>query len=52
MNQHTSFLKRAVTLGVESVNNVTQAAIRDACRTRQTDQLDDCVIYTSCEPCP
>ncbi|WP_269390671.1 hypothetical protein [Bacillus amyloliquefaciens] len=18
----------------------------------QTDQLDDCVIYTSCEPCP
>ncbi|WP_404978235.1 hypothetical protein [Bacillus amyloliquefaciens] len=26
--------------------------MRDACRTRQTDQLDDCVIYTSCEPCP
>ncbi|MEW4058115.1 nucleoside deaminase [Bacillus siamensis] len=84
MNQHTSFLKRAVTLGVESVdegggpfgcvivkngvivaegqNNVTSSndptahaevtAIRNACRTLQTYQLDDCVIYTSCEPCP
>ncbi|WP_415926531.1 hypothetical protein [Bacillus amyloliquefaciens] len=26
--------------------------MRNACRTFQTDQLDDCVIYTSCEPCP
>ncbi|WP_280146401.1 hypothetical protein P5487_006635 [Bacillus amyloliquefaciens] len=26
--------------------------MRNACRTLQTDQLDDCVIYTSCEPCP
>lgn len=27
-------------------------AIRDACRTLGTFQLDGCIIYTSCEPCP
>src|SRR5262245_60552893 len=27
-------------------------AIRDACRNLQSFQLDDCEIYTSCEPCP
>lgn len=27
-------------------------AIRDACRRLQTFRLDDCEIYTSCEPCP
>lgn len=27
-------------------------AIRDACRQLGHFQLDDCVIYTSCEPCP
>lgn len=27
-------------------------AIRDACKKLNTFQLDDCVIYTSCEPCP
>jgi len=27
-------------------------AIRDACATLGSFQLDDCVIYTSCEPCP
>jgi guanine deaminase len=27
-------------------------AIREACRTLQTFQLDECVIYASCEPCP
>ncbi len=27
-------------------------AIRDACQTLQTFQLDGCVVYTSCEPCP
>jgi guanine deaminase len=27
-------------------------AIRDACRFLQAFQLDDCEIYTSCEPCP
>lgn len=27
-------------------------AIRDACKTLGTHQLDGCEIYTSCEPCP
>ena len=27
-------------------------AIRKACKALNTFQLDDCVIYTSCEPCP
>ena len=27
-------------------------AIRDACQRLGTFQLDDCPIYTSCEPCP
>ena len=27
-------------------------AIRDACKKLGTFQLDDCIIYTSCEPCP
>jgi guanine deaminase len=27
-------------------------AIRDACTTLGTFQLDDCEVYTTCEPCP
>ena len=27
-------------------------AIRDACRNLKSFQLDGCVVYTSCEPCP
>lgn len=27
-------------------------AIRDACKTLDHYQLDDCILYTSCEPCP
>jgi guanine deaminase len=27
-------------------------AIRDACRNLNTFHLDDCIILTSCEPCP
>jgi len=27
-------------------------AIRDACSNLDTFQLDGCVVYTSCEPCP
>src|SRR5215217_6224373 len=43
-------------------NNVTSScdptahaevdAIRKACATLQKFQLDDCELYTSCEPCP
>jgi len=46
----------------EGVNQVTATndptahaeivAIRRACQALQTFQLDDCEIYTSCEPCP
>lgn len=27
-------------------------AIRDACKNLQTFQLNDCEVFTSCEPCP
>lgn len=27
-------------------------AIREACQTLQSHQLDNCIIYSSCEPCP
>ncbi len=27
-------------------------AIRDACNNLSTHQLTDCIIYSSCEPCP
>lgn len=27
-------------------------AIREACKTLDSFQLNDCVLYTSCEPCP
>lgn len=27
-------------------------AIRNACKNIQSFQLEDCIIYTSCEPCP
>ena len=46
----------------EGVNRVTSTndptahaevvAIRDACRNLNSFQLDGCVVYTSCEPCP
>ena len=41
---------------VTSANDPTAhaeiVAIRDACRRLKTFQLDDCALYTSCEPCP
>jgi len=46
----------------EGVNQVTATndptahaevvAIRDACKKLDSFQLDGCVVYTSCEPCP
>ena len=41
---------------VTSTNDPTAhaevVAIRAACRNLNSFQLEDCVIYTSCEPCP
>lgn len=41
---------------VTSTNDPTAhaevTAIRDACKNLNTFQLEDCEIYTSCEPCP
>ena len=41
---------------VTSTNDPTAhaevVAIRDACKNLGAFQLDDCEIYTSCEPCP
>lgn len=41
---------------VSSTNDPTAhaevTAIRDACKNLSSYQLDDCEIYTSCEPCP
>jgi tRNA(Arg) A34 adenosine deaminase TadA len=41
---------------VTSTNDPTAhaevVAIRNACRRLKTYQLDDCDLYTSCEPCP
>jgi tRNA(Arg) A34 adenosine deaminase TadA len=41
---------------VTSTNDPTAhaevTAIREACAALQTFQLDDCELYTSCEPCP
>ena len=41
---------------VTSTNDPTAhaeiVAIRNACKNLDSFQLDDCTIYTSCEPCP
>jgi tRNA(Arg) A34 adenosine deaminase TadA len=41
---------------VTSTNDPTAhaevTAIREACKALNTFQLDDCELYTSCEPCP
>lgn len=41
-----------VTCTNDPTAHAEMVAIRDACNNLQTHQLDDCEIYTSCEPCP
>ncbi len=50
---------KIIARGANSVTNTNDPtahaevmAIRNACNTLQTFQLDGCDIYTSCEPCP
>ncbi|MDB6064668.1 MAG: tRNA-specific adenosine deaminase [Pedosphaera sp.] len=41
-----------VTSGNDPTAHAEVVAIRDACRRLKTFQLNDCELYTSCEPCP
>ena len=41
-----------VTFDNDPTAHAEVVAIRDACKNLGTFQLDDCEIYTSCEPCP
>lgn len=41
-----------VTLRNDPTAHAEIVAIRDACQRLKTFQLDDCELYTSCEPCP
>lgn len=42
----------SVTLDNDPTAHAEVSAIRSACRRLSTFQLHDCVIYSSCEPCP
>lgn len=41
-----------VTSTNDPTSHAEMNAIRDACKNLSTFQLDDCIVYTSCEPCP
>ena len=41
-----------VTASNDPTAHAEVSAIRAACRKLETFRLSDCVIYTSCEPCP
>jgi guanine deaminase len=44
--------KNEVTSSNDPTAHAEVQAIRDACRHLNSYQLTDCIIYTSCEPCP
>lgn len=46
------FGRNEVTSSNDPTAHAEVQAIRDACRNLNSFQLDDCEIYTSCEPCP
>src|SRR5262245_60411221 len=41
-----------VTSGNDPTSHAEIVAIRDACRRLKTVHLEDCELYSSCEPCP
>ena len=41
-----------VTLENDPTQHAEIVAIRDACKNMNTFMLNDCTLYTSCEPCP
>ncbi|MEW7280585.1 nucleoside deaminase [Aquimarina sp. 2201CG1-2-11] len=41
-----------VTSSNDPTAHAEMVAIREACKKLETFQLEDCTIYTSCEPCP
>ena len=49
---HTGHLHWKVTSTNDPTAHAEVVAIRDACNNLNTFQLEDCEIYTSCEPCP
>lgn len=53
--RETTVIARGTNLVTSSNDPTAHAeivAIREACRVLGTFQLTDCVLYTSCEPCP
>lgn len=42
----------SVTIDNDPTAHAEVSAIRNACRKLDTFQLYDCVVYSSCEPCP
>lgn len=42
----------SVTLTNDPTAHAEVSAIRNACSKLQTFQLADCIVYSSCEPCP
>ena len=41
-----------VTLSNDPTAHAEISAIRNACKSLKTFQLEDCTLYSSCEPCP
>lgn len=42
----------SVTMNNDPTAHAEVMAIRDACKNLETYQLEDCEVYSSCEPCP